>query len=94
MTVARFPVYTCAHKHTFKYLLEQASVRAAWEQLEQRYGSIEVVMPFGIREIHAARLLFRAAPAGNPITVIRRRGCSTTDISELHALLGYRGESD
>lgn len=82
--------YACIHPETYKYFFALDEVRRVWGVLEACYGPIEHTPGFGVIEIKAERFLFRAVASGNPITVIRRRGCTEADVEALHERIGYR----
>jgi hypothetical protein len=82
--------YACIHPETYKYFFELAEVQRVWRVLETYYGPITTTPGFGVIEIRANCLLFRAVAGGNPITVIRLRGCTTADVETLHERIGFR----
>jgi hypothetical protein len=82
-------VPACIHPDTFKYFLERDAVIPTWQRLSARYGAITRNDSFRTMEIATPRFLLRATVLGNPITVVRRRGCTPDDIAGLHAVLGY-----
>jgi len=81
--------YACIHPETYKYFFAVGEVRRVWGVLERCYGPIEVTPGFGVIQIQAERFLFRSVASGNPITVIRRRGCTEADVATLHERIGY-----
>lgn len=81
--------YSCIHPETYKYFFDVGEVRRVWSVLAQHYGPITTTPGFGVIEIQAERFLFRAVGGGNPITVIRRRGCTAADVATLHERIGY-----
>lgn len=81
--------YACIHPETYKYFFAAHEVRAAWGTLAAHYGPIVTTPGFGVIEIRGARFLFRAVAGGNPITVIRRRGCTASDVATLHERIGF-----
>lgn len=87
--VRRERSYACIHPETYKYFFEVEQVRRIWAVLEQHYGPLHTTPGFGVLEIRAPRFLFRAVAGGNPITVIRRRGCTPADVAALHERIGY-----
>lgn len=82
--------YSCIHPETYKYFLELREVQRVWRVLEACYGPITTTRGFGVLEIRAKRFLFRAVAGGNPITVIRLRGCTAADVDMLHERIGFR----
>lgn len=82
--------YACIHPETYKYFFAVDEVRRVWGLLESHYGPIETTPGFGVIQIQAERFVFRAIASGNPITVIRRRGCSPADVATLHERIGYQ----
>jgi hypothetical protein len=93
--VRRERSYACIHPETYKYFFPVDEVRRVWGVLEACYGPIETTPGFGVIQIQSARFLFRAVGGGNPITVIRRRGCTEADVAALHERIGYReGQRD
>lgn len=82
--------YACIHPDTYKYFLQADEVRRIWRLLEQHYGPVSTTPGFGVIEIRSARFLFRAVGGGNPITVIRLRGCTAADVATLHERIGFR----
>lgn len=85
--------YACIHPETYKYFFDVGEVRRIWGILEQHFGAIQTTPGFGVIEIQSERFLFRAIGGGNPITVIRRRGCTASDVAALHELIGYQERS-
>lgn len=81
--------YACIHPETYKYFLELGEVQRVWRVLEASYGPITTTPGFGVIEIRAQRFLFRAVAGGNPITVIRLRGCTAADVETLHERIGF-----
>lgn len=90
--VRRERSYACIHPETYKYFLPVDQVRPVWGMLEACYGPLRTTPGFGVIEIQGERFLFRAVGGGNPITVIRRRGCTAADVATLHERLGYRDD--
>lgn len=88
--VQRERSYACIHPETYKYFFDVHEVRRVWAVLEASYGAITMTPGFGVMEIQGERFLFRATRGGNPITVIRRRGCTEADVQQLHERIGYR----
>lgn len=84
-------VPACIHPETYKYFLDRDDVVPTWQRLSARYGPIRHNHSFRTMEIDAPQFLLRATALGNPITVVRRRGCTPGDIADLHALLGFLG---
>lgn len=89
--VHRERVPACIHPETYKYFLERDEVLTTWQRLSARYGPIHRNDSFRTMEIAAPQFTLRATALGNPITVLRRRGCAPADIADLHALLGFDG---
>lgn len=89
-SVHRERSYACIHPETYKYFFDVHEVRRVWAVLERCYGPITTTPGFGVIEIQSERFLFRAVGGGNPITVIRRRGCTEADVATLHEHIGYR----
>jgi hypothetical protein len=85
----REKVPACVHPETYKYFLDRDAVLATWRRLAARYGEPRHNHAFRTMEIAAPRFIVRATALGNPVTVLRRRGCTAEDIAELHELLGY-----
>jgi hypothetical protein len=88
--VRRERSYACIHPETYKYFLPVDEVRRVWGVLEACYGPIETTPGFGVIQIQSERFVFRAVGGGNPITVIRRRGCTEADVATLHERIGYQ----
>lgn len=82
-------VPACIHPDTFKYFLAREAVLATWARLVARYGELRRDPAFRTMEVVGPRFTVRSTWLGNPVTVLRRRGCSAADIRELHAILGY-----
>jgi hypothetical protein len=82
--------YACIHPETYKYFLDVDDVRRIWHVLEACYGPAQLTPGFGVVEIRTECFLFRALRGGNPITVIRRRGCTPADVAALHERIGFR----
>ncbi len=82
-------VPACVHPETYKYFLDRDAVLPTWARLAARYGEPRRDPSFRTMEVVAPRFRVRATFLGNPVTVLRRRACTTADIEELHALLGY-----
>lgn len=85
--------YACIHPETYKYFFPVDEVRRVWRTLEEHYGPVETTPGFGVVEIRSERFLFRATRGGNPITVIRRRDCTPSDVATLHERIGYHEEA-
>jgi hypothetical protein len=85
--------YACIHPETYKYFFAVDEVRSVWRTLQEHYGPAALTPGFGVVEIRAAPFLFRATRGGNPITVIRLRGCTASDVATLHERIGYREEA-
>lgn len=85
-------VHACIHPETYKYFLERGQVVAVWQALERRYGPATTKGAFRMMEIAAEHFWLRAVIGGNPITVIRRRGCPKAAIDELHRIFAYEEE--
>lgn len=81
--------YACIHPETYKYFFAKDEVQRAWRTLAACYGPVTTTPGFGVIEIRATRFIFRAVAGGNPITVIRRRGCTTSDVTTLHERIGF-----
>ncbi len=82
-------VPTCTRNDTFRYFLDRENVVPVWQALAARYGHPGHNRSFRTMEITAPAFWLRASVLGNPITVVRRRGCTPADVAELHALLGF-----
>lgn len=82
-------VPACVHPDTYKYFLERDEVLPTWARLAARYGEVRKNPGFRTMEVDAPRFTVRSTLLGNPVTVLRRRGCTPADIAELHAILGY-----
>lgn len=87
--VTRERSYACIHPLTYKYFVGRDAIATVWERLAARYGEVQRNSAFGVMEIRAPRFWIRAIWGGNPITVIRRRGCDSDDVRELHEIIGY-----
>ena len=85
-------LYACIHPETYKYFFQKDRVALVWQTLAGRYGAIVRNEAFRIMQIEGDRFLFRSTHLANPITVIRKRGCTSAHVDELHAILGYAGE--
>ena len=85
----REPVPACIHPETYKYFLARDAVIPTWQRLAATYGPVRHNDSFKTMEIATPLLILRATSLGNPITVIRRRGCAPADIDALHAILGF-----
>lgn len=94
MSPAGFPYRelhrACIHPETYKYFLARDRVSAVWARLVEAYGRPREKTSVHVVEIETARFLLRATTAGNPITVIRKRACTSEDIAGLHVLLEYQ----
>lgn len=84
-------VYGCIHPRTYKYFFSKDQVYLVWSRLEARYGKISQNGAFMCMQIESEFLIIRSTLGGNPITVIRKRGCKKEFIDELHAVVGYIG---
>jgi hypothetical protein len=82
-------VLMCATKETYKYFFAKDRVEATWRLLGERYGRVQRDDNMKTMQIDGAQLLFRSTWLANPITVIRKRGCSEEHVREFHALVGY-----
>jgi hypothetical protein len=81
--------YACIHPETYKYFFDRRDVREVWRRLSATYGPVRELAGFGVREIQSDRLILRAAVGGNPITVIRLRGCTEAHVDALHRLVEF-----
>ena len=84
-------LYACMHPETYKYFFPKECVGQVWRMLEERYGAIRHNQPFRVIEIESERFLFRSTHLQNPITVIRKRGCTSAHVEEMHAVMGFVG---
>lgn len=82
-------VHACAFRETYKYFFPRERVAEVWGRLEGAYGAIRRNEAFKTMEIECATFLFRSTWLANPITVIRKRGCSEDDVHSLHAIVGF-----
>jgi hypothetical protein len=91
--VSEFPyrerLYACIHPETYKYFFHKDSIEGVWIVLEERYGPVLHNRPFRVIEIDSERFLFRSTVLKNPITVIRKRGCTTEHVAEFHTVIGF-----
>lgn len=83
----------CIHPDTFKYTFDPSSVESVWRELAARYGPVHRNASFRTIEIEAPAFFLRAVEGGNPISVVRKRCCSASDIIVLHSLLGFEEEA-
>jgi len=86
-------LYACIHPETYKYFFHKDVVGEVWRALEGRYGAVRHNDGFHVIEIESERFLFRSTRLANPITVIRKRGCTREHVEELHALIGFADPS-
>jgi hypothetical protein len=84
-------VLMCATKETYKYFFAKERVEDTWRLLGERYGLVHRDENLKTMQIDSPRFLFRSTWLANPITVIRKRGCSEADVREFHELVGYEG---
>ena len=84
-------LYACMHPETYKYFFPKECVGTVWRMLEERYGAIRHNQPFRVIEIESDRFVIRSTQLLNPITVIRKRGCTAAHVEELHAVMGFGG---
>jgi hypothetical protein len=82
-------VLSCPRGGTFKYFLERDEVGPTWKRLEDAFGPA-AVQPLGTIAIETRALIIRSTRLRNPLTVFRKRTCREEDVTELHALIGYR----
>jgi len=82
-------VYACIHPETYKYYLPRNLVLSTWKRLERQYGAAVTTPGFGVVEIRTPAFLLRSTRMLNPITVIRRRACSSEGLASLHQLLHF-----
>lgn len=90
--VRRMPVQGCIHPETFKYFLEPSHRDAAWHAMENEFDERTEIPSPPLWEIRTEHLLIRAPRGGSPMTVIRRSGCTPSDIERLHQLIGFEGD--
>jgi hypothetical protein len=81
----------CAIKETYKYFFAKDSIEETWRLLGERYGPLRRDESLKTMQIESREFLFRSTWLANPITVIRKRGCSEEHLREFHALVGYEG---
>ena len=79
----------CIHPETYKYFLDPTVVENAWQRLEQRYGRPKRNEAFRTIEVETPHLFLRAVVGGNPITVIRKRGCPSHAIDTFHEAIQF-----
>lgn len=79
----------CIHPETYKYFFDPALVEQVWQRLEQRYGRPKRNEAFRTIEVETPHLFLRAVVGGNPITVIRKRGCPSHAIDALHEAIQF-----
>jgi hypothetical protein len=84
--------YACIHPETYKYFFAKHEVHAVWQRLAADYGEIRRPAGVAIMEIQHPSFILRATIGGNPITVIRTRRCTPSDVEALHRVLGYVGD--
>ena len=87
-------VHACSRGGTFKYFFPRDEVRPVWDRLAAEYGAVRRNDVMKTMEIESARFILRSTLLANPITVIRKRGCTEEHVARLHAVLGYEGSDD
>lgn len=82
-------VRVCNRHGSYKYFFPREQVFAVWDRLRKHYGEICRNENFKTIEIDCEKFIFRSTVLANPITVIRKRGCSSEDVREFHSLVGF-----
>lgn len=90
----REAVPACIHAETYKYYFQRERVTPLWQALERRYGAVRMNGAFRMMEIEGEHFWLRSVIGGNPITVLRRRGCPEAAIAELHEIFGFEGRRE
>lgn len=85
----RQKVYGCIHPETYKYFFEKSLVQGIWMRLREHYGECVENKQFFSMQIDGKFLIFRSVLGGNPVTVIRKRGCAKKHLDEFHALVEF-----
>jgi hypothetical protein len=85
----REKVIACERGGTFKYFLAADRVEAVWTRLVRAYGEIVRHEARATLEIVSRAFILRSTLLRNPITVFRKRACTDTDVTALHALLEF-----
>ncbi|MCC6750391.1 MAG: hypothetical protein IT371_22190 [Deltaproteobacteria bacterium] len=89
----REEVLACPEPQTFKYYLPPEATELAWKRLAAAYGPPTRQAELPLVTLESSALLLRATLSGNPITVIRKRGCAPQDLAAFHALIGYEDDA-
>ncbi len=82
--------YACVHPETYKYFLEASETERIWREIAAHIGPLKRNSSLGTLEVCGKHLWFRATAKGNPITVIRRRGCLAEHVRWFHELIGFQ----
>lgn len=85
----REKVLACARGGTFKYFFSKEAAIEVWRCLQESYGPLRRNESMKTMEIESEHFIFRSTYLGNPITVFRKRKCTTEDVDKFHALVGY-----
>jgi hypothetical protein len=94
LSTTRELVHACSRGGTYKYFVPREHVHAVWRRLAQAYGPIVRDPVMKTMQIESPRLIFRSTLLANPITVIRKRKCTSEDITRMHELVGYDSAAD
>ena len=86
--VRRFKMNTCIHPETYQYFLSADHTEFIWTRLENFYGGIQR-NSFNVMWIESKTLLFKAPLSGSPLTVVRKRRCTASDINFFHQLIEF-----
>lgn len=84
----RRKLQACIHPETYQYFLPDTQVESIWTEIEHCYGDIQR-NSFNAMWVESRTLLLKAPLSGSPLTALRKRHCSTTDIKHLHLLLKF-----
>lgn len=83
---------SCIHPETYQYFFNPNETERVWSRLETHYGEICENHTFHTIEIVTPAFFLRAVETGNPITVIRKRNCTSGDIATLHDLFNFTAD--
>ncbi len=85
----REKVIACERGGTYKYFLAAARVEPVWAALVAAYGAIQRDPVRATMEITTSAFILRSTLLGNPLTVFRKRACTSADVAALHLVLGF-----
>ncbi len=89
MPGTRIAVHACSSPRTYKYFLPTDQIQSIWTMLRSEYGRPRQINGVNILHLETDTLLLRSPACGTPVTVVRKRSCSDSDIARLHQIFRF-----